>query len=736
MKMQELIGSSIARLDRKDIKKLVKDVVQIGGKYWGMLEPEDKLQYLKVMQLILQDDPDSDFHLGDDDFQAIQLGRLPEVIAKWTELFSDFYLEKDKESKDKTFDFPQKLIDRSENSKSAFLAQELLKNTSVYQFDPNNPDSRSRRYLAVDADKGIKSKYMYCRACENFQPTKFEIRKDGSIVFICRTPKCRGDFTFHNPNPVPEHPEATKMFFDWLDLLAEGIEEVKKLSPEKQVLSILRGMAPNTNSGWPFFQSQAKQLIPGMWDKFVFKYAPKTFKKHKKWFKRKFKYIFYHKNKLGKVRKRTKTISAGLQVNIILDVLRELISYAYYEVFAHFYRTQISDDRKVPKHRSVFGGGFMNKVLGGLLAAAKEYAETVLMAQKLGQYVPPNWVGDKFIPTIGNLPFMAQLNWDDLFSMLKRAMPEVKLEEDDDGKTHGTLVPMTNVEIYEIFGIKLPAGEYLVDVTGEDFPGYDQGIIPEDINWMRRHPKLGWILSWILDCLEFGEVWVGGYRLRDIFYKSGHPLTSPIGSGFHWQIAFNVRDFIKKIHNPDVILLGGSVLSDDSLFYWIGFQLKWMSEYLKQYGLRIKETDSFLYSRDFIVEFLKVLIGYVLRDKGIVVVGDPISRELGFLHSEKDVEEELYDNDLKGVYEITGDIEVDSGTSKAASYNVDGKDLVYVKLQSISDTPLGRKIIRAIDDMDPYRVRPYRSDVVVSFPPHWMKRVFTNLRGLLIPQQR
>jgi hypothetical protein len=716
MKLGDLIGLLIDRLDHNEITVKLLSAFKIGSSYWKRLDPENKIQYSNMMRKVTQDSPeDTNYHIGDQQFHAIMEGRLPELIAKFKEILSVWYLEQYKSSDDrKTFDFPDKLLNRSENSRSRFILNESLKTTGTYQANPADPESRIRRYVLADS----KAKYAFCKTCHVFQIN----------TGTCSTESCRNtesDFDYYNPNPVPPHPKAKKLFFDWLDQISWGIDNLKLEDDRVQQLKIMSGMAPNTNSGYPEFKSQKKQVLSTMWKAFVRNYLPDTYKKHKKLFNTKFKFQWFETDDKGRMRKRSKLIVMGLQVRVILDAVEEAIRRKYYGPFAHFHRLQISDEPKIPKHRSTFGGEYLNKVIGGLVAAAKHYGEYVETAKEHGFPVPENWPDIKYVPTVGGLPFMATLNWDVLFKLLKERMPTATFEDVDEVLV-ATLNTMTASEIKELFGVPLKEGEYEVNVTGEDFPGYDTGIIVEDIDWIRTHKTLGRLMGWILDCLVYSEVWLGGYRIKDIFYKSGHPMTSPIGSAFHWQVIFHVEDYIRKYHNPDVKLLGGTVLSDDSIFYWIGYSHKWMSEYLKPFGLSIKIEASYDYSKDLVVGFLKVLVGYVLRDKGIVAIGDPISRTLAWLSSETDIEEDITKDDLKGIYEFfPGKIELNSALSKLASCGEESVEMVVAHLETINDTPFGREILRSIPlipEPEEREVQLYRPDVTQTFPPIWLKR--------------
>jgi hypothetical protein len=320
---------------------------------------------------------------------------------------------------------------------------------------------------------------------------------------------------------------------------------------------------------------------------------------------------------------------------------------------------------------------------------------------------------------------MAQLDWNVLFADILERMPRIE---------NGELVPFTAAQMKKLFSSNL--GETLVDVIGEDIKAYDTGVIREDLEFLTQHTKMGFIMRYLLNWLDQSEVWIGDLRLFDIFFKSGHPWTSDIGSFNHINMAYVIRDYIRK-HKGECELVAYTVLSDDSLFWWSGFDMKLAIECLDYYGYKIKETASYVYSRDKIVGFLKVLVGYVFDADAKVFVGDFQSRYVKLAHSEREIEQDLVDStkykaDVIGIYNITGDIEIDSFISKLASFGSEAGAAILEVLRIVKDTTLGRSVIKVIMGMrDDGQYELYRPDVVAGFRPDHLAKL--PIQGLLNP---
>jgi hypothetical protein len=496
------------------------------------------------------------------------------------------------------------------------------------------------------------------------------------------------------PKPVPVHDEAKKIYFQLLDLLWYGIDALRKMEPEEQELRILEGVVTNSNYGFPNPVTQTKKNFKKLVTTTASRIFPHVYKKH--------------------------LINGELfiTVNFVFDLISAAGNDEYHGPFIHWWRTQIG--RYITKHRSVFGGDWLMKLLGAVVQASKKIGYKREAAIALGQISEDYESMDsvKYIPERGGLPVVAQHEWTIMFEGFLNKMPE--FDSDWNLKSY------THEEIMARFpGVDIPQGEYVYDVFGDDFPGFDQSIIRGDIEWLTTHPKWGWINRWILDCLEESEVWFGPKRIFDIFFKSGHPFTSDWGSAHHLNILFQVRDFVRA-KGRYAEILGLSVLSDDDIVYAIGITVEDIVEYLEQYGLTIKIHDSFVYSRDKIVSFLKVLIGHVFDGVAPTYVGDMITRYTALAHSERDIEKEISKGDDSsitnepGVYNITGDVELDSFLSKLASFSSNGRILVRAILEFVKDTDLGRRAIVAISQMDKFDAESYRTDVLTGFPPAWL----------------
>jgi hypothetical protein len=495
---------------------------------------------------------------------------------------------------------------------------------------------------------------------------------------------------------LPVHPEAKKLVFDQLTLLWYGIETLKKESATRQTELIIEGLAPNTNSGYPDFKTQSKSNITKMYWDWMENTCKPVYQAYLKQFP-------------------TRDI---LTVDMIFDCISYCDRKEIYEPSINFYRTQFD------KVRSVFGGTVLFKVLGAMVHAAKSLGYIKDNAATLGYDNPKHW--EKGFVSYGGLPIMAQLDWNILFGDILVRMPDI---------VDGDLKDFTPSQLSNLFGYSGSTGT--VDVVGEDIKAYDTGVILEDLLFLMEHPKLGFVMRYLLNWLHKSAVWVGDLRIFDVFFKSGHPWTSDIGSFLHINMAFVIRDYIRS-KGKECELLCFTVLSDDSLFWWIGFDLKLAVECLEVYGYKIKESASYIFSRDKIVSFLKVLVGYVFDMNHKVYVGDFQSRYVKLAHSEREIEQDLVNKDkfkadIIGIYKVTGDIEIDSLISKLASFGSEAGAVIMEVLRIIKDTALGQSVIKVILGMrDDERYELYRSDVTAGFRPNHLAKL--PVQGLLNPR--
>lgn len=614
--------------------------------YWDMLTVGMKQTYLRMMAFIVKDKHE-DFHLGDANFQnTIIGGRIPFINAI-SRMFSEFY------TLDPFFEWPQKLHERIEVSKSDFKYGKLMQVAATYMNIQSNPDSRARRY----SYNCLKCKIPY---------TQGSIRcQNGHIVEPEGYPKV-----------LPDNKDAQYASFKQYDQIASGIEEAMLLTPKEQEDLIIENVIGNTNSGYPFFEKQQKDKITKMFFRFC-KFC------HYKWRK-----------------------TDVLTIQAVFDLVKWLHKKEWHFPYVLFARTQGGKDGT--KHRCVFGAPFIQKLIAAVIGIGKH----------IGYYRSTNdFVDDevftKHIYAVGKLPIVAQANWDEMFSAILRRIPDVI----DD-----SIAPFSAAKIKELFGYNFAPGDYAVNVIGDDFPGFDTGQITEDFEGLRKHKKLGWLFGYMLDDMKFSEVWTANKILKDIQYKSGFPMTSEFGSYLHRKANYNAAA------ETNTSILANINLSDDDIIFTIGLTPELIDTYLRKFGLKIKVDESFNYFERPIVGFLKVLVGYSSVDGAKIVIGDPVSRYYGLAHSEREIEQEVgsmdFKADVRGIYQITGVVEVDAFLSKLASWGSEGKAVVRTICEIVKNTDLGQKAILAISrlkvDGD---YKPYRDDLDISFPPNWLAGV-------------
>ena len=496
--------------------------------------------------------------------------------------------------------------------------------------------------------------------------------------------------------PIPVDPRTKEMFFRWFTIVWEEIKLIGSLMPAEQQEIILTGLASGSNSGSPFWETQDKDNFGKKFQKLVEQYAQPVFKHYEGMFEE----------------------SIYLTVDSILDTLRYFKTNKIYLDFTLFYRTQGGADTKV---RAVFGGDMLLKALGALWAAAKHRVMDEL-------------------PTYGGLPIMAWWDWDILMQKIVDLTPD-KLDTinnyddvyDDTKlklKSHWEkFKTYTKGELMKLFGEtaeRLEKGkDYQFNVVGEDFAGWDQSLIREDLQFVTQHKNVGWIMEYILDHLTFSYVLVGNKRIKGVFFKSGHPFTSTFGSIAHWNFMFYVE------RKTGAILLAGVVLSDDNLGWWIGLNITDIVKLAKSLGLIISPDKTSDFVRDMFVSFLKILIGYVLTGGFKNYCGDIQSRIYGLAHSERDLSKGP--KNVQDIWKITGDVELDAFLSKLGSFAASLSLLVLAVLRYVKDTDLGQRAINAIIAMQNGEysdMEPYRRDLFIGFKPIWLAGL--NVQSLTI----
>jgi hypothetical protein len=485
------------------------------------------------------------------------------------------------------------------------------------------------------------------------------------------------------PKTVPLSETAMKLSYAYYDLIAYGIECLQKLDPETQQEKIRQGIITASNAGWPFFSQQSKENVFKMWRKFLKDVLKMNF--------------FQDKD--------------PVTVHEVFSVVRYCAKKGYHFPYVAFYRTQV---RKV---RAVFGGHILDKMIGAIVHVAKEFGLSPEAVDKLGvKTTPDEYDFDSQgvqiseyvtkLPAYGKLPFISQLPWEIQFKILFDQLPEFdKL--------------YTSGEIKEKYGYEVPSGEYKINVVGEDYTKFDTTIIYEDLEFLSKHKKLGWLLGYILDDMRYSEVWTGSIRIRDVIFKSGHPFTANFGTDAHLQ-----RQFAYAESNEDVHILDVMDQSDDSVEIVINWDMDDHDKWLNQYGLKVKVEESFDYQRDKVGIYLKTLFGRVMKGERNLIMGEPQSKYLGLAHSEREITPENVDREV-GVWNITGEIQVDMVLSKFASFGPEGEPLIMEILELVKNTKFGMKLIMAIHHINPAtQYKLYRVDVAASLSnPAWLGRM-------------
>jgi hypothetical protein len=484
---------------------------------------------------------------------------------------------------------------------------------------------------------------------------------------------------------IPLSQTAKKLSYDYYDLMAYGIDIVSKMEPSKQHDILISGIVTSSNVGYPYFVQQSKDTFFKMWRRFLTEYL--------------------HLNMFKDVE--------FLTINEVISVTKYVHKNKLHFPYMLFYRTQTD------KVRAVFGGHIVDKMLGALVHAGKTYGMTRENCERMkiathnkdydvdknGELISEN---TKYFPTISDMPIIGQLPWEIMFKIIVDKLPPRE--------------KVLSSFVKEKYKVEVPEGEYIVDVIGEDFSRYDTTLIPEDLDFLRGHKKMGWLISFILDDMLYSEVWTGNLRVRDVYFKSGHPLTSELGTFAHLQRQFA---YVEQYKKQFCQIIYACDLSDDSVWSIVtekGFDFEDFAKWLSQYGLKIKPDASFSYYSSGIGIFLRTLFGDVREGEDLCVMGEPMSKYLGLCHSERAITPENVDKE-PGVWNITGDVQVDMGLSKLASLGPYGAPLVVETLELTKDTRFGQKCMLAIHGMKKAnrRYKLYREDVAVGLSdPAWL----------------
>lgn len=616
-----------------------KHIKSLNGKLWDYVKnsregnKSKKDVWFDLQNLLLTDQPNLDLAVGEVDVSRIKdrkekeraklrnaeclqmreamYAMMPTFVSEALSMLNPVVTDM------RAFDFPEKLHETHQVSKSRFFVDGLYETVSSYLTE--------------------------------------ELNRDTDILTI----------------------DAQKIFQSHAKQMEEGIVYIASLEPEEQEELLLSYLASGKNEGYPNFDHQNK----------------KTFRDRFLEFAKGFNLYKEKKDKDGKVK------IAYITVELIVEVVQAAIKHpnetqwpqdllkekpqGLVLPFVLFRRTQ---GGKTTKIRAVFGGSILLKAMGLILSAARK-VETF-------KYVK-----------IGDLTWIAGLDWDSMFEGIKDTMTKTctvggTLLQGNELKRHG------------------------VEWVGEDFSGFDMTIRKNDLDWVlhdKEIPKI-YKLFWeyVLLCLSYSEVWTGEKAVLGVFFKSGHPLTSEMGSLVHLMITYYVASITgwKVKHS--------TYLSDDNLTCWgksdtnegygRRFNVKSYVKICKKLGFEVSESKTFVYSRDLYVKFLMVWIGCLVQDGKLDYLGDLNSRYYGYLHAERpssDVE--------VGLWKVTGDLPVDQFLSKFASLGYLGVRLVQVLVnhEEFRLTKLGRKIIAAIEGIKrkEYVPSPTIDEILVGFNP-------------------
>ena len=218
---------------------------KMGARYWKNLMTSLKMSYINTSLFTTKDNENFDPHLGDAEFQNALIGNVGTYVEFLNGMVSDYYKENAKREKkeDLAHVYPDKLLNSIDKSMGNYRYTKLVQRDALYQVNPDI-ESRAIRYSDVKYDPESQVKWKG---------------------------KAKG---------LPTHPEAKELIFRLLDMLWFGIEHIRDMDLEGQNEHIVQGLAPNTNSGYPFFQTQTKDNIGKMFWTWLEKFCPAVYKKH------------------------------------------------------------------------------------------------------------------------------------------------------------------------------------------------------------------------------------------------------------------------------------------------------------------------------------------------------------------------------------------------------------------------------------------------------------------------
>lgn len=463
-------------------------------------------------------------------------------------------------------------------------------------------------------------------------------------------------------------PETIAMYKKHLIMYETGLKRLQSLPPEDQELIILSGIIPGSNLGYDQFTHGSKRTFKKM----LFKYCEKH---------------------LGMSLSEKDYLTADLA----MDIISACVSKDHNPPFVLFYRTHT-----YPKVRSIFGSGIMGKLVAAFMAACKKladdkffirvkdnpdgakeiYAESTLEKEEFTNL-------KEYLPRVGDLPWLAWLEWDPQFEIIRQAMGN---SED-------------------------------LEWIGTDFTAYDTSIRFIDFDWkLDLKTPFHDVFQFTYNQQKEAETWTNGYRITNsvmdevdyetdeegIEFKSGIWSTSEDGSCKHFDLNQKVaKDMGAQIDHS-------ILLSDDDLTAFRKFStIEDHAKLMASYGFEISSDKTSLFSRDGYVEFLKNHIGYIYSEDDLTVLANLVSRCYGLAHTERSLEK-------RGIYHVTGDVPVDQGTSKLASIGSQGNPFISETLKVVRGIDLGKKIIAAVlmvQRTPNYRSRLYRSDLTTSYRP-------------------
>lgn len=488
--------------------------------------------------------------------------------------------------------------------------------------------------------------------------------------------------------------KALEIYLKHCQNMENAIGVIDNMPFEEQHNFLLSRLPANKNAGWPYFYHQTKDNALELFNDICLKLSVRA--KNGKGFT-----AFQWISKQIDDELYTNKGFLYFTVQIIYLFAQFLLlptasnSEGTFPPYILFYRTQGGKETKV---RAVFGSWFGLKIIGMLMSAAKK-VETF-------EYV-----------LIGDWPWMAGLNWDELFGVMAETCEKEVLES---------------------------------EIAGEDASGWDQSQRYDDFSfivmWQELKSKCPIYYTLIVYCIKhmhYADTWIDKSRIkgpkdktrkgmtdadenaRYIFFNSGNPWTSEGGSLKHLIMAYAASEkFGWQIKHA-------TFLSDDNLIVWSkDFDLTEYINFWDERGFIVDEKKTFLYSRDKGVSFLKNWIGPILpgNDQWLYV-GDLNSRFYAMLHSERDVEE--YGSELGFGHWIVLDETtpqnriVNQILGKLGSMGKAALPIIKLIVDHVEfkKTYYGKEVIKAIYLMkvDLVQVRTERDDLPASFSPLILK---------------